>query len=352
MRLSNGELSERRLARLTGISQPHVHNVLKGKRILSPRAADQILHRLELTCSRPARPGGIGAQHLLCLRVERPLRGSSRPGGLARSGAAAAQAAEQGGELSLPRVLRSLHGPPRGRPPRSRRPDAGPFRENDLVLLDRSPSKRLHLEEEAFYVVNRHGEGVMRRLQVKRDDLLLLTIACAGRAATGRDLIRLDGRASARRGQSQSGLDRPLIVAFGRRRGHLLIDLEHLARGGFPTEAPRLLVSSLNQRRAQASRWSDASRIPLAISKTFSGFTSTAASPTTSGSELTLEVTTGVPEAMASSGGQPEAFIERREDEGGGRRVEGPQRVERHEAEKPDERAPSWSGSRVRRTAG
>ena len=30
-----------------------------------------------------------------------------------------------------------------------------------------------------------------------------------------------------------------------------------------------------------------------------------AASPTTSGSELTFEVTTGVPEAMASSGGSP-----------------------------------------------
>lgn len=36
MLLSNGEMTERRLARLTGISQPHVHNVLKGKRIFSP----------------------------------------------------------------------------------------------------------------------------------------------------------------------------------------------------------------------------------------------------------------------------------------------------------------------------
>ena len=35
-RLKNGELSERRMAHLTGISQPHIHNVLKGVRILSP----------------------------------------------------------------------------------------------------------------------------------------------------------------------------------------------------------------------------------------------------------------------------------------------------------------------------
>ena len=45
--------------------------------------------------------------------------------------------------------------------------------------------------------------------------------------------------------------------------------------------------------------------MPRAISNTFSGFTSMAASPTTSGSELTLDVTTGVPHAMASSGGRP-----------------------------------------------
>ena len=47
------------------------------------------------------------------------------------------------------------------------------------------------------------------------------------------------------------------------------------------------------------------SRMPSAISKTLAGFTITAASPTTSGSELTLAVTTGVPHAIASSGGKP-----------------------------------------------
>jgi transcriptional regulator with XRE-family HTH domain len=47
-RIRSGELTERRLARLTGISQPHVHNVLKGKRIFSLQAADTILHVLRL----------------------------------------------------------------------------------------------------------------------------------------------------------------------------------------------------------------------------------------------------------------------------------------------------------------
>ena len=47
-RVRSGELTERGLARLAGISQPHVHNVLKGKRILSTEMADVILHVLRL----------------------------------------------------------------------------------------------------------------------------------------------------------------------------------------------------------------------------------------------------------------------------------------------------------------
>ena len=45
--------------------------------------------------------------------------------------------------------------------------------------------------------------------------------------------------------------------------------------------------------------------IPRAISKTFSGLTSSAASPSTSGSDDVLDASTGVRLAMASSGGKP-----------------------------------------------
>ena len=47
-RIRSGELTERGLARMTGISQPHVHNVLKGKRFFSLRAADAVLLELRL----------------------------------------------------------------------------------------------------------------------------------------------------------------------------------------------------------------------------------------------------------------------------------------------------------------
>jgi transcriptional regulator with XRE-family HTH domain len=48
-RVRNGELTERRLAGLIGVSQPHMHNVLKGIRTLSPGIADRILKAMEMS---------------------------------------------------------------------------------------------------------------------------------------------------------------------------------------------------------------------------------------------------------------------------------------------------------------
>jgi len=47
-RIRSGELTERGLARRTGISQPHIHNVLKGKREFSFESADAVLRGLGL----------------------------------------------------------------------------------------------------------------------------------------------------------------------------------------------------------------------------------------------------------------------------------------------------------------
>jgi len=47
-RVRRGETTERGLARASGISQPHLHNVLKGKRELSPAMADAVLKQLDM----------------------------------------------------------------------------------------------------------------------------------------------------------------------------------------------------------------------------------------------------------------------------------------------------------------
>ena len=47
-RVRSGAATERGLARVSGISQPHLHNVLKGKRKLSLGKADVVLHRVQI----------------------------------------------------------------------------------------------------------------------------------------------------------------------------------------------------------------------------------------------------------------------------------------------------------------
>lgn len=47
-KVRSGELTERGLARMTGISQPHIHNVLKGKKLFSVGVSDAILRELQL----------------------------------------------------------------------------------------------------------------------------------------------------------------------------------------------------------------------------------------------------------------------------------------------------------------
>jgi predicted XRE-type DNA-binding protein len=47
-RVRSGEISERRLAQIIEVSQPHLHNVLKGKHIFSLATADKVLRHLRL----------------------------------------------------------------------------------------------------------------------------------------------------------------------------------------------------------------------------------------------------------------------------------------------------------------
>lgn len=47
--IRRGDYTERGLARRIGISQPHLHNVLKGARELSPQTADLVLRRMGLS---------------------------------------------------------------------------------------------------------------------------------------------------------------------------------------------------------------------------------------------------------------------------------------------------------------
>jgi plasmid maintenance system antidote protein VapI len=59
MLVRSGEATERGLARLTGVSQPHMHNVLKGKRLLSLEMADQVVGQMHLDLLDFIEPGEL-----------------------------------------------------------------------------------------------------------------------------------------------------------------------------------------------------------------------------------------------------------------------------------------------------
>ncbi len=52
VRICNGEITERGLARQIGISQSHIHNVLCGVRTLTPNIADRLLEALEISVTQ------------------------------------------------------------------------------------------------------------------------------------------------------------------------------------------------------------------------------------------------------------------------------------------------------------
>ncbi len=133
VRVRGGVLTERGLARLSGISQPHIHHVLNHVRLLSPAATDRLMKALDLRVSdvlwrSAADPEpDVRAIPLVCSRI-----GPASDGILTLIS----------GDYPFPeRLLRNLVDPLAAR----LGPDlAMPARlaVRDLVLLDRNPRLR------------------------------------------------------------------------------------------------------------------------------------------------------------------------------------------------------------------
>ncbi len=173
-RLRSGDLTERRIARLTGISQPHIHNVLNGTRVLSPEIADRILDRFriplaELLPSEEVRPRGCSGCHATRNWREVPvLEGWVGPG------------------MPLPRLASTVERypfpasalAPLVNPAVARlAPDtrmAGVLSDNDLVLLDHGREARSEIRDDGLYLLNRRGEGLVRRLRSQGNRLFIV----------------------------------------------------------------------------------------------------------------------------------------------------------------------------------
>ena len=164
-RIRNGELTERGLAKLVGASQPHIHNVLKGVRLLSVNLADQILRHLHLSVldlidPQPLARAAVSQQPEMSERTYVPLlQGSLGPGQpwpssvhihqrfpaptkqlASVTGAVAVELAE---DARMSEVF-----------------DAG-----DFALLDQSLQARTTIEPNALYAVKLGRTGALRRLR-------------------------------------------------------------------------------------------------------------------------------------------------------------------------------------------
>jgi hypothetical protein len=167
-RVRSGQISERGLARLCRTSQPHLHNVLKNIRSLSPEAADRLMRALNIAVpdllwrrSGDIQPGvitvpvlrhriGPGAESNLDFQMGfYPL-----PASLA-SGAINAVLARLSPDLLLPRSL--AHG--------------------DLVLLDQNPALRAKPGGNGCWVVQEQGGFRVRYIRLREGTVCLASEA-------------------------------------------------------------------------------------------------------------------------------------------------------------------------------
>ena len=186
-----GEISERGLARLTGYSQPHIHNVLKGARRMNAEVADQIMGLLgipllslftqqELSGLAPPR----GTEALPIPLLEGPLGGGNpfpQPGRGTERRYFSTSLLNQ----PISPVVLALDQNERGMWPA--------IWPNDLVLLDRSPIERRRPEFEHVYALSWEGEGWVGRCRVV-GGALVVVVDNARQAHSLHGPVPLDGK--------------------------------------------------------------------------------------------------------------------------------------------------------------
>lgn len=151
-------LTERSLARLTGVSQPHLHHALRGDRSLSPDMADRMLRHLGLSLFDLC-PDRLPTAAQSGWRAVPQLRQRLGPG-LAwdeRSTVGWVWVRQDVAARAVCPVVMALT------------PDPAMPRatgEATWALLDRSLGARMHLDAESLYAVEQHGEGRLRRLRL------------------------------------------------------------------------------------------------------------------------------------------------------------------------------------------
>jgi len=162
-RIRNGEITERRLAKITGVSQPHMHNVLKGARVLSPDISDRILRGIRLSVHELWRHENASIDPGVPV-LDDPA-GPEHPYPRESFGARYPFPGEIVSHLRFPAVFRLARDP-------QMEPD---LRERDRVLVDRSHVMRRLPDRESLYVIGDGGCALVRYVRHEGSQLYLGT---------------------------------------------------------------------------------------------------------------------------------------------------------------------------------
>lgn len=173
-RIRNGESTERGLARLVGLSQPHLHNVLKGVRALAPRAGDAILAALRMSVLDLVQTDELIRQ--LEQRAPPDVALLEIPFLNSRIGPGVPWSEELSRfeRFRVPaRAVALMPEPVVARMADDRRM-RGVLAAGDLFVIDRSITSRLNPDPSCLYVIDRGGEAVLRWVRIGRTDVYLL----------------------------------------------------------------------------------------------------------------------------------------------------------------------------------
>jgi hypothetical protein len=189
-RLRNGEITERGLARLSGISQPHMHNLLNGTRVLRPEMADQILRCLRIDLLDLLGEGEPGATRHAS-RSTAPYRtvplldgwiGPGYPYPAERAGEGYPFLAEHLDGVEHPVAVRLAPDP-----------SLAGLADGAVALLDRSPAYRQDPDEDSYCAADLGGESAIRRVRRGARSLYLFAGSAAEEACPWQCISLLDG---------------------------------------------------------------------------------------------------------------------------------------------------------------
>lgn len=173
-RIRNGEYTERGLARLAGISQPHLHNLLKGVRELTTASADSLLMALDLGMQDLATAEELGeALETKTMSAHTPRMAPVLSGRIG-PGWPVPDPRQQSGWRALPPQIGH-----RGRRPviAALAPDPALraiFAGATEAVIDVDEMVRVRPTTSDWYLVRHRGAGLLRRLRVYPDRIEIL----------------------------------------------------------------------------------------------------------------------------------------------------------------------------------